>query len=143
MKTLKFFSIALALCLSFMFIFPKNPVSALPFKIFEQACQNAEGSVTCNQADQQNANNTNPVSGPQGALQTGANIFALVASIAAVIYIVYSGIVFATAGGVRSGDNSTRIRQARSHIISSLIGLVIIALAWTLVSFVNYKILRG
>lgn len=84
--------------------------------------------------------NDNPVAGPHGIIQTAANIIALAAGIVAIFVIIAGGIVYATAGGAqagqRAGDNPTKAKNARQMIINALIGLVVIALVWTITSFV-------
>jgi hypothetical protein len=101
--------------------------------VFGGACEQAPNSVACEEAKK---NATDPVSGRGGVLQTTVNVLALISAISAVIIIVISGIAFATSGG-----NPDRAKTARGMIIYSLVGLVVIALAWTLISFVIGKVL--
>lgn len=111
-------------------------------------CQgNAANSTVCqessNQANKGTSASANPV---VQKIHTGANILGTIAGVAAVIIAVYSGFMYATAGGAiggqRSGDNPTRARQARSSLIGSLIGIVLVALAWTIVTFVTDRLLK-
>ncbi len=102
----------------------------------------ANGPVcTDNQKQLTAANNPNPIGGPNGIIHKVADIFALVAGIASVIIIIYSGFVFVTAGGAiggqRAGDNPTRAKNARGALIGALVGLAIVALAWTITTFVT------
>jgi len=85
---------------------------------------------------------TNPVN---KKIKIAADIVALVTGAAAVVMIVISGFTFITAGGSvtgqRSGDTN-RLKSARSTLATSIIGLVIIALAWTLISFVTDRLIK-
>lgn len=120
------------------FAFATSQSSA--FNILEKACdgKGKEGSV-CQQVKNQNddASNTNPVI---IKIRQAANLIALLAGIIAVITLIYSGFQFITAGGViggqRAGDNPGGAKKARSTLISTLVGLVIIALAWSIVNIV-------
>lgn len=106
----------------------------------EGACSgSASTSPTCKQAAQQqaDANNTNPVSGKGGVLQAATNLIAAIAGIAAVIMIVVSGFNLVTSGG-----DAEKVKKAKAKITSAIIGVVIIALSWTILSFVNEKLIQ-
>lgn len=111
---------------------------------FQQACDPAATNNTnnnvCAAANGQNGSTNNPISGPHGAIQEATTVFALVTIIGGIIIAVYSGIVFVTAGGARAGDNASRARNARTTLISAITGIVIAALAWTIVTYVNTQI---
>lgn len=53
-----------------------------------------------------------------------------IASITAFIYLVVSGIQYITAGG-----DAEKATKARTGIINAIIGIVVIALAWVIISF--------
>ena len=53
-----------------------------------------------------------------------------IASVIAFIYLVVSGIQYITAGG-----DAEKATKARSGILNAIIGIVVIALAWVVVSF--------
>lgn len=112
--------------------------SAGAFNPFSSVCSNgnAGGSPTCQQNSGQNGKSTNPA---VTTIETAVNIIATVAGIAAVIIIIVSGFQFITAGGAvpgqRSGDPN-KIKSARATLTGAVIGLIIIALAWTIVTFV-------
>ena len=59
------------------------------------------------------------------------NIFLSFLAILGVIMVVYAGILWATAGG-----NDEQTGKAKKIIISSAIGLIIIGVAWTIISYV-------
>ena len=113
---------------------------ALPaeaFNPFDSVCQNAPNSPTCQQNASQNGKTTDPA---VNTIRTAANIIAIVAGIAAVIMIIIAGFQFVTAGGASPGQRSgdpNKIKSARATLSSALVGLVIIALAWTIVTFVT------
>jgi len=111
------------------------------FDPFENPCDSAPNSPTCQQVAEQQAAGTDPIAGPNGIIQKAANLIAVVGGIIAVIIIIVSGIMFITAGGAvggqRAGDNPNRARQARGALIGAVIGLIVMVMAWTIVSFFN------
>ncbi|HET6864211.1 MAG TPA: hypothetical protein VFH37_03380 [Candidatus Saccharimonadales bacterium] len=115
-----------------------SPIAAA-FNPFGSVCSNSDAATSpaCHQNKDQNGKTTDPA---VNIIRTAANIIAIVAGIAAVIMIIISGFQFVTAGGAvpgqRSGDTN-KIKSARSTLIGALVGLVIIALAWTIVTFVT------
>lgn len=153
-KVLKTNLVALGVSLLACFAF-SLPATAQGFDPLGQSCTEfildeqgkkvpnpAADSPSCKQKKEQLTKKTNPV---VTTIKTAANILALVAAIAAAITIVYSGYVFVTAGGSiggqRSGDNPTRARQARSTLTGSVIGLIIVALAWSITTFIINRLL--
>lgn len=67
-----------------------------------------------------------------GAAVTIINLILLIAGILAVIYLIYSGILYITAGG-----DTGKAEKGRTGIVNAIIGLVIIAAAYLLVRFVG------
>jgi len=62
------------------------------------------------------------------------NIVSLVAGILAVIYLIYAGIVYITAGG-----NPDAAKKGQQGIINAIIGIVVIVLAYFIAtSITNY-----
>jgi Type IV secretion system pilin len=127
--------------LSALLILSFSAVNAA-FDPLNEACTNPNGnsqrvndSPTCNQASTQG--NTDPIAGQGGVINKAANLVALVAGIGAVVMIVLGGIFYITSGG-----DSQKAAAARSRIISGLIGLVVIALAWAIIGIVTGKIIR-
>jgi hypothetical protein len=105
----------------------------------------AASSPACVQAKAQDTNNPNPVAGPNGIINTAANIIALVAGIGSVIVIIISGFMFVTAGGAAPGQRSTdpnRLKTARSALSGAIVGLIIVALAWSIVRFVTNWVIQ-
>jgi hypothetical protein len=64
-------------------------------------------------------------------INVAADIIALIAGLAAVIMIIISGLTMITSSGKEEA-----VANARKRIVSALIGLVIIALAWVIVRYV-------
>jgi hypothetical protein len=98
--------------------------------------------AACNANDQTKTNKTicpsqgttkNPVN---HILHVAANLLALISGLAAVILIIVSGISMITSGG-----NSEAVGNARKRVVNAVIGLVIIALAWTIISFATDKLI--
>jgi len=108
----------------------------------------AASSPVCDQylKQQNDKNNSNPIAGPTGVLQTVTNVMALLTGIVAVIMIIVSGITFITAGGApggqRAGDNPSKAKKARAQLMAAVIGLVIVAMGWTIITFVVQKIIQ-
>ncbi|MGH7142139.1 MAG: hypothetical protein ACREF5_01550 [Candidatus Saccharimonadales bacterium] len=96
-------------------------------------CSNgaASGSTLCGQSN----TSSNPLAGPNGLLLIIANVIAIVAGLAAVIIIIISGLRLVTSGG-----DPSRAAGARSALIYAIVGLVIIALADTIISLVLSRI---
>lgn len=147
MLKLKFiFTVLLALAITFLLI-PTPKLSAV-FDPLEEACKGtAITSPACQQKrNQENEGNPNPVAGPNGIIQKAADIMAIVAGAAAVIIIIISGLMFVTAGGAvggqRAGDNPTRAKNARATLTYALVGLAVIALAWSFITFITHQVVK-
>lgn len=105
-------------------------------------CKDAPDSPVCKQADQQTVKNTNPT---VDIINSAATVIAVLAGVVAVIMIVVSGFKFATAGGAAPGQRSgdpNRIKNARATLMYSIIGLVVVALAWTLTRFITERFIQ-
>jgi uncharacterized membrane protein len=63
--------------------------------------------------------------------KTVVNVFSLIVGIAAVIMIIYGGLRYITSGG-----ESSNVGNAKNTLIYAIIGLIIVALAQTIVHFV-------
>lgn len=112
---------------------------SLAYDPLSGACSSAGGtSVTCQENTKQAAaGNPNPVTGTTGVLRTATNIVAILTGIVAIIMIVISGIRYASSAG-----NQEKAKKARSTLIAAIIGLIIAALAWTIITFVIKKIVQ-
>lgn len=90
----------------------------------------AEQSAVC-QADKQG----DPIAGSNGLIIKIANLIAIIAAIAAVILIIIGGIKYAISGG-----DTNDVTSAKNTVLYALIGLVVIALARTLIVFIVNRI---
>jgi hypothetical protein len=106
--------------------------SAAAVDILGPACQQAPGSPICKQAAQQGT--VNPVT---HTINVASNIVAAAAGIAAVVMIIISGLTLITSSG-----NTERVATARRRLLYSIIGLVIIALAWTITRFITSRVIQ-
>lgn len=70
-------------------------------------------------------------------LKVATDIVAILAGLAAVIIIIASGLTLITSAG-----NTEAVANARKRITSAIIGLVIIALAWTIIAFVLDRLVQ-
>lgn len=105
--------------------------------------------AACQQLAQQNKDNKDykpsAICASQGTtknpvnhiLHVATDIIALLTGVAAVILIILSGISMITSSG-----NSEAVGNARKRIVNALIGLVIVALAWTIISFATDKLIK-
>jgi hypothetical protein len=75
--------------------------------------------------------NENPLIGDSGLIGRAANIISLAAGVVAVIIIIISGFTLVTAGG-----DSGKVKTARDTIIYAAVGLVVIAVARSIVILV-------
>jgi hypothetical protein len=89
-------------------------------------------SAVCNSKVGQN---DNPVSGTNGVILKITKIVAYIAGAAAVIVIMVGAIRYITAGG-----SAEKASSAKSTVINAMIGLAIIVLAASIISFVLNRI---
>jgi len=104
--------------------------------------------AACDRLAQENKNNPDfkpsPICASKGTttdpvnhiIHVTADIFALLTGLAAVILIITSGISMITSAG-----NADAVGNARKRITNAVIGLVLVALAWTIVSFATDKLI--
>lgn len=77
---------------------------------------------------------TNPIN---EKIKVAAAIVAIATGLAAVIFIILGGITMITSGG-----NAENVANARKRIIYAVVGLVIVGLAYTIISFVTDKLIK-
>lgn len=116
--------------------------STSAFDLFKTCVPEADGTQICGPCAK-NPNATgcsgsgtteNPV---VKIIRSAANILAIATGIAAVILIIVGGITMITSAG-----NAERVASGRKQIISAIVGLVIVALAWVIVSFVTERLIK-
>lgn len=78
---------------------------------------------------------TNPLTGPNGLLAKVTRIVAALAGAAALILVVYAGFQYVTSDG-----DSSKISSAKSAIIGAIVGLIIVAAAQAILTFVVNKV---
>jgi len=88
---------------------------------------NTQGSAVCNDV----SNTNNPIFGQNSLIIGIANVIAYIAGIIAIIILIVGSIKYITSNG-----DSNAVSSAKSTIIGALIGLAIIALAYTIIDFV-------
>lgn len=116
--------------------FSAAPIAVAAFNPLGEACKGqAADSPVCQQAKTQGT--TNPVSGPGGVINKAANIIALITGIGAVIMILLGGFFYVTSAG-----NAENAAKAKARILSALIGLIVVALAWAIVRLITDKVLK-
>lgn len=81
------------------------------------------------------ASTSDPLTGNNGVIVKAANIFALVAGIAAVIIIIIAGINF-----IMSSGDAAKTGRARETIIYAAVGIVVIVLARTIITFIVSRV---
>lgn len=96
------------------------------FKPCDTATNGGKNSAVCIEEKKTG----NPISGPNGVINKAAGIVAIVAGIASVILVIIAGLKFITANG-----DSSKIANARSTLIYAAVGLVITAIAGSIVAF--------
>lgn len=97
------------------------------------ACETSGGAGSSSTAC--GTDGSDPISGPGGVLEKVTLILATISGVAAVIIIIISGFSMVTSSG-----DSQRVANARNAIVGSIIGLVLIAAAAGLITFVINKI---
>jgi hypothetical protein len=108
--------------------------AAAAYNPFSTVCTGsgaANSSAVCTDAGSKG----DPISGPHGVIMATVNILAMIAGAAAIILLIIAGFKYVTANG-----NSSAINSARDTIIYTLVGIVVIVLARTIIAFAIDKI---
>ena len=122
------FNLIAALLMAFS-LFAAPALAASSDQLFS-SCSQAASSPVCKDKD----TTTNPVN---KVIKTAVTIVALLTGIAAVIMILVSGITL-----VSSGGNSEAVANSRKRITYAVVGLVVVALSWTLITFLTDKLIK-
>lgn len=117
-------------------LFMLYPTTTQAFSFFKSGSgQICNGDSSSSPVCQKPSNpNKNPV---VDIIRTATSIVALLAGVLAVIMIIISGLTLVTSGG-----NQEAVTNSRKRITNSIIGLVIVALAWAIIRFVTDTILK-
>lgn len=130
MKTLvRNLSLTLMTLLCSVFMMGGIALAANPSYSGVQCSGAAAASPVCH------ASSTDPLTGSNGVIVKATNLIALVAGIAAVIMIIIAGIKFITSQG-----DSGSVSEARKTIIYSCVGIAVIVLAKTIITYVVSKV---
>lgn len=123
LKYLVIVALLVAVCLPVTVSAAYNPTAA--------ACSSAaaKASSVCK------ATGGDPITGPDGVLRRATRLIAVIAGAAAVIVMVISGIRYITSAG-----DSNQIAEAKKTIIFAIVGLVVIVVAESLITFVIVRI---
>jgi hypothetical protein len=136
-KFLSAFLICLVLAVGVM---STRPAGA--WDLFKDACHSTanQSSPVCKESAI--SPNSNPV---VDKISIAANLIAAVTAVLAVIFIIISGIKFigggGIAGGQRSGDPNA-VKGARATLSAAIIGLIIVALSWTITRLIIEQLVR-
>lgn len=76
-----------------------------------------------------------PIAGSNGLIYDAVQLVSVVAGIVAVVMIMYSGFLYITAGG----DNN-KVQEAKKTLTWSVIGLIVVVLARSIILFVISKL---
>lgn len=117
-------------------------VSAADFDLFGKDCTGQSGAEVCGPCkDNQDAtvckdaDEKNPIYGPDGVVQLVVNILATIIGVAAIIIIIIAGIQYMLSTG-----DPTKVNNAKNAILYALVGLGIAVAARTIVVFVLSKL---
>lgn len=116
-----------------LLMFMTVPATANAVDLFNDACSSPHTVASAVCVD--NKKTGDPVTGPNGIILKAANIIAIIAGVAAIIAIIIGGLKYVTSGGDSGGVSS-----AKQTILYALIGLIVIILARTIITFVIHKI---
>jgi hypothetical protein len=89
----------------------------------------ASGSSACEN------NGSDPIAGSNGILSKVTYIISYLAGAAAVILIIISGFMFATANG-----DASKVANARTSLIYAVVGMVIVIMSQSIIVFVINKL---
>ncbi|HKU19114.1 MAG TPA: hypothetical protein VJP80_07665 [Candidatus Saccharimonadales bacterium] len=109
------------------------PAAASAVDVLQPVCKNNAAPTVCK--ENQSGAAANPITGPDGILTRAMQILALVVGISAVITIVVAGLRM-----VLSGGDASKAETARRALTYAIAGLIIAALAQSLVLFVLSKL---
>ncbi len=125
---------ALTLGLAFALLVSASLVSRPVFAYNLFPCDNATaGSATCqnNAQQQQQTRQSNKIYGANGILTKVVNLYGIATGVVSVIMIIIGGFKFATASG-----DPNNVKSAKNTVLFALVGLVIAAIAVSIVQFV-------
>lgn len=124
-------SLALAFATVAASLFMLVPLASASILPDQSICSQAKASAVC----QTPAQKTDPLTGSGGIIAKVTLLIAVVAGIAAVVMIIVAGFQF-----IASGGEAQKTATARNTILYAIIGLIVIALASSIITFVVSKL---
>lgn len=100
----------------------------------DSACSSSNTSTSSSPVCQEPAQPNNPA---VHIIQVTTSIIALLAGLLAVVMIIVSGLTLASSGG-----NQEAVTNSRKRITSAIVGLIIVALAWSIIRLITDKIIQ-
>lgn len=138
-----FFTKLLVMLASVFVVFLVASPKSMAFSPTEEACKTAPDSTICKDSAAQKPGDTDPA---LTTIKKATTIIAILAGFVAVVMLIVGGITFITSGGAvsgqRGGDSAKGAAKGRAMVVSAIIGLVIIALAWTIITFAVTKLIN-
>ncbi len=105
------------------------------FDPLDQTCQNAVNSSDAQPICEASTDPGDPITGDNGLVEDAANILAFAAAVIAVIVVTVAGITMMTSDG-----DAGKVAASRNAIIYTVIGLLVIIVARSIVVFVMVKV---
>lgn len=117
-------------------VVPTIAFAATPAQgIFSQACNASSDEANTQSAACADQQTTDPLTGPNGTLGKVTRDVALFAGVTAVIIMIIGGFMY-----ILSGGDSGKVSTAKDTILYAAVGLVVIAIAQTIIEFVIDRI---
>lgn len=117
-----------------IFVWAVPATTHAQFDFFQDSCRRAPNSPACIQKRQQQASGVNPV---LDIIKAVANVVAAITGVAAIVMIILGALNLITSGG-----NAETLAKGRKRIIYSLVGVVVVALAWTITRLITDRVIQ-
>ncbi len=114
--------------------FALSGTQAVRAQVLDPVCQSTPSATICKDNTPQEPG-SNKLYGPNGILTKIANILSMVVGVVALFVIIIGAIRFVTASG-----DINKVNSARDSVLFAVIGLVVAALAQSIVIFVLNKL---
>lgn len=140
-KKLNYLVITIVLAVSFVSFSASMASTAEAANVLKRVCDNAKSKnpgknpAVCEDNAPGPGAAGDPLLGPDGIIASIINIISIIVGIAAVIMIIIGGFKFVT-----SGSNPQEVEKAREIIIYAIVGLIVVAIAQTIVRFVLQRL---
>lgn len=129
---MKYFALVFAMVVVMLIpLFGAVNVAHAQFDPLDKSCKNAVNADDAKAICDASKTPTDPINGDDGIIAKVANILAVVAAIIAVIVVIVAGITMMTSNG-----DAGKITNSRNAIIYTVVGLLVIITARTIVVFI-------